>query len=336
MRTLAALATFAALGACSAEPSSPDAGSGLDAGTVDAGSWADAGPLDPEAVVGAFNVVLVAPEPAQGNTPARDGYTAFAGRVSDGPTPSQIVWEERSAEGGCRLLTPRVPFCNTPCGGSAACVEDDTCQRYPSARSVGAVRLSGVASTAGSVDIAVSPIAGNYQTPGSVTLLYPPFAEGDAVGITAEGAAAGAFTLAARGIAPLVVTSTTIRLVRGQPLTLRWRAAGLPDVSSIRIKLDISHHGGTKGMVTCEVEDDGELVLSAALMTALQDLGVAGFPTVVIGRHSTGVTSTALGRVELGVSQEIERAIELPGLRSCTEDSECTGGQTCQPDLTCG
>lgn len=318
-----------ALAACGSSSAVSDAGAAADAGA------ADAAPVDPNALVGAFNVVLVAPEPAMGTTPARDGYTSLVGRVSDGPTPDQIVWEPQQTEGGCRLLTPRVPFCATPCGGAAACVEDGVCQPYPRAVNVGTVKVRGLRNQEGIAEISITSIANNYQTPSTVHLEYPAFAEGDTIAVATESGAAGAFSVSARGIAPLVLSADDIPLVRGQPVTLRWTASGTAADSRVRVKLDISHHGGTKGKIECEVEDTGELVLSAGLVTALYDLGVAGYPTVIVTRRSSARVSTALGRVELVVLADVERAVTVPGLSSCTDDSECTGGKTCQPDLTC-
>ena len=67
----------------------------------------------------------------------------------------------------------------------------------------------------------------------------------------------------------------------------------------------------------------------------LLDLGVAGYPSVIVTRSATGTTTIAPGRVDLVVSSMVERPVTIPGLTSCTSDADCTGGQTCQSDLTC-
>jgi hypothetical protein len=89
----------------------------------DAGS-PDAETGDPGVLAGTFQVRLVAPVPAMNGMPETPGSTVVLGKVYDGPSPSQIVWEAGTKAGDCQLFTPRVPFCTTPCGGSAACVED--------------------------------------------------------------------------------------------------------------------------------------------------------------------------------------------------------------------
>ncbi len=88
-------------------------------------------------------------------------------------------------------------------------------------------------------------------------------------------------------------------------------------------------------MIECETADSGSLELDGALITELLDLGVAGFPTIIVTRESTGSVVTALGRIDLVLAAKIERAVTIAGLVSCTEDADCPDGQTCQPNLTC-
>jgi hypothetical protein len=186
-------------------------------------------PGDPSVLAGTFQVRLVPPAPGVGGSPDTPGYTDVRGKVYSGPSPSYIVWELSKKAGDCQLLLPRVPFCSTPCGGAAACVEDDTCH----------------------------------------------------------------------------------------------------------VSIDISHHGGIKGIIECDAEDTGSLELSAALLTELLNLGVAGFPTIHISRRFVGSTTIAPGRVELAVVSDVLIPVEIPGLTSCNDDSSCPNGQTCQADETC-
>ncbi|AGP33985.1 hypothetical protein [Sorangium cellulosum] len=39
--------------------------------------------------------------------------------------------------------------------------------------------------------------------------------------------------------------------------------------------------------------------------------------------------------VDLVVSSQVERPVEIAGLTSCNDSARCPGGQACQPDLTC-
>jgi hypothetical protein len=285
-------------------------------------------------LVGSFVVRAKPPIPGMGG-PDTPGSTAVLGKVYDGPNPAAIIWVKGTQEGDCQLLTPKVPFCNTPCGGSAVCVADDTCEPYPTAHSAGTVTLSGLKGEAGVADIVMDPIANSYQPPASVKLAYPAFAEGDTIRFSAKGDYFAAFTVEAKGVSPLELQAAAIKLDGAAPLKLGWTAPGKPELSTIHIKLDISHHGGTKGMIECDTADDGAIELSAALVKELLDLGVAGYPSIIVTRKSTGSATIKEGRVDAVVSSEIERAIEVPGLTSCTGDTDCTAPQTCQSDLTC-
>jgi hypothetical protein len=326
------LALAAALGqlllACSgsSEPAQHDGG------TQDDGATQQDGSVDPTALVGTFTIELVAPDPST-STP---GYTSVLGKVYDAPVPEQIVWEESNTEGSCALLKPRVPFCATACGGSAVCVEDDTCQAYPTAQGVGTVTVSGLETEAGATQFTMDAIANNYQ-PVGVTLKYPAFAEGDALGLAAAGNSfAAAFTLEATGIASLELLNATVTLDGTSAVTLAWTAAAQPSASKIHVLLDISHHGGSKGKIECDLADTGSYTLSASFLSKLLALGVAGFPTIIITRRATDSAAIAAGRVDLIVASKVEQEVVIPGVQSCNDDDDCTTPETCQDDLTCG
>ncbi|MCC6551463.1 MAG: hypothetical protein IT372_00390 [Polyangiaceae bacterium] len=273
--------------------------------------------------------------PAANGAPATPAHTSVLGKVFDGPTPSQIVWEKAAEEGACVLLTPRVPFCNTPCGGSAACVEDDTCQDYPLAHSAGKVTVTGVHTASGEDGFSMEPVANNYQTPAGVTLAYPGFAEGEDIAFEAAGDHFSAFSLTAKGVSPLELLTDPIPVAADQPVQLAWTPPGQAGISRIHVKLDISHHGGTKGMIQCDADDAGSLEIPAALVTQLTNLGVAGFPSIIIARRAVGSTTISPGRVDLVIASDVERQVEIAGLESCTTDADCAAPETCQDDLTC-
>jgi len=329
MRTPTLAACLLLLVACTAPADGDD--TATETATSDeattGGFETDATPGDPDILIGSFQVELVA---ASGDSAAK---TTLLGKVYDGPTPAAIVWEDGAVVGDCTLKTPRVPFCATSCGGSAVCVEDDTCQPYPAAHGVGTVTARGIQLMTGETEFAMKPVANNYQPAGAIKLAYPPFAPGDEVTLEAAGDYFPGFTLTAAGIAPFALTSGAITLADDTPIDLRWSAGD--DATRVRVKLDISHHGGTRGMITCEAADSGALTIDGALVGELLDLGVAGYPTIIVTREVVGATTITAGRVELVVSSSIEQAVEIPGLTSCTADAECAAGQTCQPDLTC-
>lgn len=287
---------------------------------------------DANVLVGTFQSSLVAPDTATGAA----GYTSFIGKVSDGATPAQIIWTAGSTAGACVLSKPSVPFCNTPCGGSAVCVAENTCKAYPSAKSVGTVRVTGIKTAAGATEFSVDPVAGSYQPAAGTSLPYPAFAEGDPITVNAAGGVYAPFSISTVGIAPLAITSTNLTVSSGQAVTLTWTPPTKSIGSKIYVKLDISHHGGTKGMIECNTDDTGSLTIAASLVTELVNLGTAGFPSIIVTRKAPiGSAVIAPGRVDLVVQSSIEQYVTIPGVTSCNSNTDCKNGMTCQSDLTC-
>lgn len=328
MPLVAAIISIHAMG-CSSN------GEGTTSSSSGTGSSSSGGTGDPTILVGSFQVKLIAPVAATPDTPEVPGSTSVLGKIYDGPSPGQIIWEQALQEGACTLSTPRVPFCSTSCGGSAVCVEDEKCQDYPLAHSAGTVTVKGMHPESGGDTFSMDPVVNAYQAPTGVKLPFPAFSEGEAITFSAAGDYYPAFMVESVGITPLVLGAQTITLESGKPLSLSWTPPSKSGNTRIYAKLDISHHGGTKGMIECDTDDTGSLEISAALVTKLMDLGIAGYPSVVVMRKATGSTTISQGRVDLVVSSTIEEFVEIPGLTSCTSDTDCPMGQMCQSDLTC-
>lgn len=314
----------------------PALGCGGDDGVTGADAGVDAPLGDPSVFAGRFTVDLIAPVPATETTAAVPGYTTVLGVVYDRTPPEAIIWDVTMTDGSCVLRIPRVPFCETPCGGSAVCVADDTCAPYAVKQEVGAIHAKGLTTTLGVTEFDLTLLAGSYQVPDAITLAYPAFQAGAAVSFAAAGSAfTPAFQLDGVGISPLALTSADPALARNQALNLTWTPPAAGATSRVTVALDISHHGGSKGKIECDAPDTGSLSLSAAIMTRLLDLGAAGFPTIIITRQGTSSALVTSGRVDLVLQSRIERPVSVPGITSCTEDEQCPMGQTCQPDLTC-
>jgi hypothetical protein len=327
-----------ALAGCSGSDVTPDAGSSGNAGSGNlagssnsGGSGSTAGTsTGSDEIVGTFQVQVLADE--SGPT---TGMTKIVGQVGDGPVPPNVHWTVIKEDGGCRLETPTAPFCEAGCG-SGVCVADEVCQPYPTGHSVGAVTLTGVKLAAGGSELTLKEIAKAYQPPAGTALAYPPFAAGDEIALQATGGDYAAFALSTKGVNPLAFTSTDFELAEGKPLTLTWDAAPDPKSSQMYVKLDISHHGGIKGLIECDVDDSGSLTISSEMITELMGLGVAGFPSVVLMRQSIDTAQIAPGRVRLEVSARAEHYVTIEGVASCFADEECPDGQTCRTtDATC-
>ena len=320
-RALAAVLCAAVCGPClgcsEASPGEPPADA-PGAGTAS---------LDPSApVVGSFAVMLVAP------TSTTDGFTSVLGRVYDAPMPAQLGWDVAATAQGCELRIPVVPFCDPGCDTSAVCTQEAGCVPYPAAQDLGTVTMTGLQASA----IDMQPIAATYQLPPAIELPHPPTEEGAAIRLQTGGGAYEPFQIAGKGIAPLELSGPELIPLDGaEPLTLKWQKASDPRASRIQVKVDISHHGGLKGVIECDVEDAGETEIEASLIAGLIALGAAGFPTINVNRVATSGVKIDPGNVLLSVSSRAERALEIAGVVSCNDDVECNTGQTCAPDRTC-
>jgi hypothetical protein len=302
---------------------------GSDDGAGPSNSAAGTSSTGSNEVIGTFQVQVLA-DPTAPTT----GMTKIVGQVSDGPTPATVLWTAIKTEGGCRLETPTVPFCEAGCGADV-CVADDECRPYPAGHSVGDVTLKGVKLADGGNELGLKEIVKAYQPPAGTMLAFPPFGAADDVSLSATGGDYAPFELSAKGVDPLVFTSTDFELADGKPFELTWDAAPDPKASQMYVKLDISHHGGAKGLIECYVDDTGSLTISAGLISQLMGLGIAGFPSIVGMRQSLDTAAIAPGLVKLEVSARTEHYVTVAGVDSCTEDKDCPSGGTCQTDLTC-
>lgn len=337
------LSVAALLAACSGttDEAGPEIGAGGSAGSAGSTSTSGASNVSGSSnaggssssgskeIVGSFQVQVVADD-----TEPDTGATSVIGKVSDGPSPANVIWTVTKEDGDCRVEVPSVPFCDGGCAGGV-CVAAGVCQAYPIGHSVGEVTLGGVNLASGGSEVVLKEVAKAYQPPAGTMFAYPPFAEGDTITVHAAGGDYGPFDLGAKGVAPLALASSDFELDEGKALELTWNAAVDPKSSQVHVKLDISHHGGSRGMISCDTDDTGSLTLSAELVTELIGLGVAGFPSVIVTRVSSGLAQIQVGLVELDVSSKVERLVTVAGIDSCTEDADCPDGGVCQADLTC-
>jgi hypothetical protein len=314
--TMTAILTVAALcaGACSDEatPPSPDGGSG------DLGATALSGykPCSAATKVGGFTITLA------------EAFTGVNGQVLDGVVP-QNVPQEAQTSGSCRLLSPPTLSCSPPCSPGQTCGASGSCITYPQSLSIGTVTVSGL-----KAQLSMTPQYGNnYTNPSS--LPHPGFSEGADIRLAASGGDTAAFSLGGQGIAQLVSPAKKVTVQSGKSVDLTWTAPSTQGLARVHIELNINNHGTTSGWIECEAEDTGSFSIPAVLVTALTGMGLSGGPTIVLTRRTADSTPISAGCVQLAVASELALEVEVPGLTSCTVDTDCPSGQTCQADLSC-
>ena len=276
--------------------------------------------------IGGFGIQVTPP------TDTTPGSTQLGGSVNDKVSPYD-VWDTIAEEGECQVVVGPSLSCSPGCANGEECAGNNQCITSPMGLDVGTVTVAGL-----SLPISANMLPNNtYYAPINA---YPPFAPGDSVALTAAGADIAGFTLRGVGIEPIEVPTTTFAITPGEPLTLTWTAPSGASASRIGLSLDIAHHGNIAAKLLCDVPDTGSYTIPAAMLTALIDRGVAGFPLVNFIRRTVDSTTTASGCVDFAVASARERQLTLPGLTSCTcapdvACDQCPEGQTCQMDYTC-
>lgn len=308
---------IALLAGCGGEDAPGGGGAGAadstDSGASGAGASADAGGTGSPTseLVGSFLVKLVA---QKDDTPA---HASFLGKLFDAPPLPLVPLVLDSEVGDCRLLVPEVPFCDPPCMASA-CTADDVCTPFPTPQSAGTVLVHGL----GDEPLELEPVGSSF-TYMPASLPYPPCDAGEPIRVEAD-----AFELESACIAPIVLPDDEIVVRSGQSAMISW-TAGEVATARVRIVLDIAHHGGQKGEISCDVPDTGTFQIPEELVTKLVSLGVAGFPTVVVSRVTSDAAEN-LPAVTLTVSAEVERVVDT-GNVSCLTDDDCPDRMSCDP-----
>jgi len=296
-------------------------GSGGSAGSGGSGGSSGAGGANADGGTGLHGALTISileePDPA---------YTKLHGIIYDGPQPETPVLKLDTREGDCELLVPKNSFCMGGCTGGV-CIDENTCQPIPSTVNVGIAYVTGF--KGGEITITPTDRSHSYQP--SPTL--PPRAcdEGGALQIKTDR-----FTVQAKCVAPLEVAAKVtdkIPVKTGMPVRVQWTPPGQMGISRVAIKLDISHHGGLKGLVKCDVPDTGSFDVPLALSNKLISLGLAGFPTADIRRIATTAAPNE-PNVKVLVTSDITRDLDT-GVISCMDNTQCPPGQMCDRDLTC-
>jgi hypothetical protein len=167
------------------------------------------------------------------------------------------------------------------------------------------------------IDMEPSPPAFAYSGP-TLQDTYPPCAEGDDIHLDTD-----LFSITGKCITSFELTGPTpIPVMSGQAVNLTWVAPQKAGISRVEIELEISHHGGYKGEIDCDVADTGTFSIPAPLVTGLINLGRSGYPTIKVRRVSSASAANESG-VKVLMPSQVERDVDT-GVISC-------GGQASPP-----
>ena len=290
-------------------------------GTATGGTSGDAQleyrPCALDARVGAFTIEL------------GDGFTAVAGAVRDAVTATDVP-EVLAEDGACKLYRKRNLFCNPPCASGTTCSDALSCVPAPTNQSVGTVSITGLA-----IPLELMPSGVNsYTNPANPALPHPGFSEGANIVLSASGGAAP-FELDGRGIAALALASDSIAVESGRSLAVRWTPPGQAAGQRVRLTFEFNRHGGTPTWLECDAADTGSFNVPAALLDALLELELSGWPTLAAARRTVDSASVAAGCVELRVvsSVTIERRASGRRLVRRRKPMPSTSGVPSEPDM---
>ena len=318
--TLASVALIGGLMACSssdrgnggAQSGAPSAAGGSAAGGASAGGTAAVAGSSAKGPLGTFTIAL---NPAVEDAAA---YTSIFGKVYSGPYPTEIIETVVASDSNCTVYKYSVQACYDPsCTGDQTCVAENVCEAKPSAVSVGDVSVDGV----GPSSLKLSVTNNNYQYP--LDLPYPGVTEGQPVTLTGAGGALSAFTVSAKGVAPIATSESSYFVSNDQPLTLNWTPGASSAGAEVTATLNISKHGGSAGYMQCTTTDSGTLTIAANVLKKLVELGVGGFPELLLVRSTHGEATVTAGKIALEVQAVAKPALNIDGYCSCFNNSDC-------------
>jgi hypothetical protein len=260
------------------------------------------------------------------------GFTRVGGEVYDAVLTSQIP-ALLGSEGDCRLLSPVVTTCEPPCEPAVeACSPDRVCELLPRTRDVGTVSVRGLL-----VPIAMQPnvVTLKYSNPALPMLPHPGFQPGADLRINSEGGDYAPFELRGWGITPLILTEV-IDVRRSQPARVAWEAPSTPGPARIHVQLNINFHGSNAAKIECDFADTGAGEIPATLIDGLFEQGFSGNPTLSAVRRSATSVDIEPGCVDMLVYSEVKTPVQVEGIVSCRDSSECPPPQMCIPvELFC-
>lgn len=260
------------------------------------------------------------------------GFTSVRGQVYDAVTPRDVPVEV-AAEGECRLLSAPTLTCNPGCDvSSQVCAPGNVCQPRPQAHDLGRVSVRGLKVP---LRMEANPVTKAYANPASAGLPHPGFEPGVSLELLSSGGDYEPISLLGWGVSGLDGVPELVPVRGGAPLELSWQPPAAAGPARLHLNLNVNHHGSGNNWIECDVPDTGAAVIPAALIDALLERGLSGFPTLTVTRRSASSARIEPGCVELLVASSTVSDVQLDGLRSCSGPADCDPGQVCQAEFYC-
>ncbi len=257
-------------------------------------------------------------------------YTAFTGRIADGVVPAAVP-ELIATDGDCRLLTTPNLTCDG-CNVVSETCSPTGCIPYPQSIDAGTVTVDGLLA-----ELMMTPSGGSKSYSNPTGFPHPGFDTGAEITLSTSGSdALAAFSLRGWGVPKLETAQTPVMVSAGKAAVIDWTPPATDGPAKIYLTLNINHHGSTSEWITCETADTGHLEISATLIDQLVARGFSGWPTIEMRRQTADSTTTDVGCINFYVQSPVVLDVEVEGLVSCGDDSECPDGQTCRQDQSCG
>ena len=224
--------------------------------------------------------------------------------------PEHMV--ETARKDACILLgsragtKDRLDMCDPPCGPDQYC-GGMTCADYPTHYNVGTITMTGLRTA-----LELTPDAyDNYQYygTGGLTDLFDSGAE---ITAQAAGGELGPLAMSAKGVAPLVMASTVVTLVDGQPITFSWTPTD--PGSRVQVFLRAGNHRPSMPdvAIVCDVlDDDGKVIIPASLVDGFKSSAYLAMQPCEIMRYTNQLQSLFGGQVELRVASVVNLTLSL-------------------------
>ncbi|MCP4805706.1 MAG: hypothetical protein GY913_35970 [Proteobacteria bacterium] len=255
-----------------------------------------------------------------------DTQTNVDGSVADGVVPISVL-EEIAAEGDCRVLRRNNPFCEDGCDPGETCDFDGECITYPTNQDLGRVSIKGLDAV-----VDMDPVfPGNTYF--NTSLPHPAYTDGATLNLSMPAGVYGPLDLYGFGVEPLAGFAELYTVEAGLDLEVSWTAPAGEVRSEVAMSINIDQHGTSPSTLHCTFEDDGSGTVPGAIIQALIDTGVTGFPSGTIQRRTIDSGTIGDGCMDFTVTSLQTPDVDVIGFTPCVSTEDCPEGQECNTEL---